>query len=210
MSELKMTKNALRDEEKRFTQLEKYLPTLQLKKALLQLEINEARLEILEAEERHRKACDEVDFYVELLTEKSPFNPLEAMEVVEVLKRYENIAGVEVPFLDGIVFRSLDYSLLDTPPWIDGMVEGLRRLKKRSIEIEVIREKKKLLEEELRQVSIRVNLFEKVLIPRALRNIKKIKVFLGDQQLAAVGQVKVAKVKIEERKELAKRRVARA
>ena len=50
-------------------------------------------------------------------------------------------------------------------------------------------------------MSIRVNLFEKILIPRALRNIKKIKVFLGDQQLAAVSQAKVAKAKIEDHKE---------
>lgn len=42
-------------------------------------------------------------------------------------------------------------------------------------------------------------MFEKILIPRALKNIKKIKVFLGDQQLAAVSQAKVAKKKIEER-----------
>jgi V/A-type H+/Na+-transporting ATPase subunit D len=48
-------------------------------------------------------------------------------------------------------------------------------------------------------VSIRLNLFEKVLIPRAQKNIKKIKIFLGDQELAAVCQAKVAKRKIEER-----------
>ncbi len=58
------------------------------------------------------------------------------------------------------------------------------------------------LEKEWREVSIRVNLFEKVLIPRCQKNIKKIKVFLGDQQLAAVSQAKVAKGKIEENKAL--------
>ncbi|HEY5259666.1 MAG TPA: V-type ATP synthase subunit D, partial [Rhabdochlamydiaceae bacterium] len=52
---------------------------------------------------------------------------------------------------------------------------------------------------ELRDVSIRVNLFEKILIPRAQGNIRKIKIFLGDQQLAAVCQAKVAKQKILER-----------
>jgi V/A-type H+-transporting ATPase subunit D len=48
-------------------------------------------------------------------------------------------------------------------------------------------------------VSIRVNLFEKVLIPRAQENIKKIRIFLGDQQLSAVAQAKVAKLKIKAR-----------
>ena len=67
--------------------------------------------------------------------------------------------------------------------------------------IEVVEEKKKILEKELREVSIRVNLFEKILIPRTQGNIKKIKVFLGDQELASVAQAKVAKGKIIKRKE---------
>jgi len=45
-----------------------------------------------------------------------------------------------------------------------------------------------------------VNLFEKVLIPRSQENIKKIRIFLGDQQLSAVAQAKVAKRKILLRK----------
>lgn len=52
------------------------------------------------------------------------------------------------------------------------------------------------MEHEFNEVSIRVNLFEKVLIPRTEDNIKKITIFLGDQQLAAVSQAKVAKAKI--------------
>jgi V/A-type H+-transporting ATPase subunit D len=80
------------------------------------------------------------------------------------------------------------------------VVLGVRKLVEDSIRIEIAKEKKAALEKELREVSIRVNLFEKVLIPRALKNIKKIKVFLGDQELAAVSQGKVAKRKIEERK----------
>jgi V/A-type H+-transporting ATPase subunit D len=39
------------------------------------------------------------------------------------------------------------------------------------------------------------------LIPRSTENIKKIRVFLGDQQLAAVSQAKVAKAKIQKARE---------
>ncbi len=65
-------------------------------------------------------------------------------------------------------------------------------------------EKKRALQKELRDVSIRVNLFEKILIPRSQDNISKIRIFLGDQQLAAVAQAKVAKQKIERRKKAVK------
>jgi V/A-type H+-transporting ATPase subunit D len=67
----------------------------------------------------------------------------------------------------------------------------------------VTNEQRQALEKEWREVSIRVNLFEKILIPRAVENIRKIKVFLGDQQLAAVSRAKVAKTKIEASKKKA-------
>jgi len=112
----------------------------------------------------------------------------------------KNIAGVEVPFFESVVFEPYWYSLFDTPPWVDSVIIGLRSLAEATARIAVSKEKKAALEKELREVSIRVNLFEKILIPRAIKNIKKIKVFLGDMQLAAVSQAKVAKTKIEERK----------
>ena len=65
--------------------------------------------------------------------------------------------------------------------------------------VQVAKQKKQVLERELKEVSIRVNLFEKILIPRARGNIRKIKIFLNDQQLAAVSQAKIAKKKIYQR-----------
>jgi len=201
VSEIKLTKNGLRDQEKRLAQLNRYLPTLKLKKAMLQVEVNEARQEIKLLEEKYEKEIDTAEEYCTLLTEKTVIDPLAVTKVMDVEKRYENIAGTEVPYFEGATFQEVEYSLFDTPPWVDGVIAGLRALSEILVEIAVVKEKKELLEEELRNVSIRVNLFEKILIPRALKNIKKIKVFLGDQQLAAVGQVKVAKAKIEEKKE---------
>ena len=43
---VKLTKTELRSEQYRFGQLQKYLPTLQLKKMLLQIEVNQAQQEI--------------------------------------------------------------------------------------------------------------------------------------------------------------------
>ena len=201
MTDVKLTKNGLRDQEKRLGQLNRYLPTLKLKKAMLQIEVNEARQEIRLLEEKYERELTTAEEYCTLLTEKTVIDPLAVTKVVDVQKRYENIAGTEVPYFEGATFQEVQYSLFDTPPWVDGVIAGLRALSELLVEIAVVKEKKAALEEELRSVSIRVNLFEKILIPRALKNIKKIKVFLGDQQLAAVGQVKVAKAKIEEKKE---------
>lgn len=107
-----------------------------------------------------------------------------------------------MPYFESVIFEDYTYSLIDSPSWADPLIEKLKNLKEALIRIDIAREKKVALENELREVSIRVNLFEKILIPRAKTNIKKIKVFLGDQQLSAVSQAKVAKGIILENKAL--------
>lgn len=200
MAEIKLTKNDLRLQQNRLAQLEKYLPTLQLKKAMLQAEVNEARMQIAGLEDAHHAIREHVEEFSAILTERTSFNPKTAVRVVEVQKRYENIAGVEVPEFVGVVFQEEPYDLFDAPAWVDPVVDNLKRLASAKEEVKVAQEKKAALENELREVSIRVNLFEKILIPRSVANIKKIKVFLGDQQLAAVSQAKTAKSKIEKNK----------
>lgn len=200
MAEIKLTKNELRAQQNRLTLLLKYLPTLQLKKALLQLEVGEARAEIAKVQAEYTIEEQVTDAFASVLTDRLSFPLGEALKVKEVRKHYENIAGVEVGYLDGVDFIPFSYSLFDTPAWVDGALNHLKKLITSKIGLAIAEEKKTALERELREVSIRVNLFEKVLIPRANQNIKKIKVFLGDQQLAAVSRAKVAKSKIESAK----------
>ncbi len=54
------------------------------------------------------------------------------------------------------------------------------------------------LERELCITSQRVNLFEKVKIPEAKEAVRKILIFLGDQQTSAMGWARIAKNKIKE------------
>jgi V/A-type H+-transporting ATPase subunit D len=200
MAEIKFTKNELRSQQKKLGQLEKYLPTLQLKKAMLQSEVYNARLEIAKSEEAYKTIYAAVEEYSSLLSARITINPSDVAKIKEVKKRYENIAGVEVPYFESISFEEITYNLFDTPPWIDSVVFGLRSISEANAKVMIAKEKRAALEKELRMVSIRVNLFEKILIPRSQTNIKRIKVFLGDQQLAAVSRAKVAKNKIEEKK----------
>ena len=67
------------------------------------------------------------------------------------------------------------------------------------LEAEVLEEQVRLLEAELRTTSQRVNLFEKVKIPETEENIKKISVYLADQQVSAVVRSKISKRKIDAR-----------
>ena len=204
MSEIKLTKNELRAQQLRLAQLNKYLPTLQLKKAMLQLQVNEAKVEIEEQKLALNKKKQTVLQFASLLTINLPFSIQQLSTIEKIEKKYENIAGVEVPSLINVTFTPIDYSLFTTPPWLDNAIEKIHSMVKGKVAVLVSEEKKDALEKELREVSIRVNLFEKILIPRSITNIKKIKVFLGDQQLGAVSQAKVAKGKIIAKKEALK------
>lgn len=197
---MKLSKTELRIQQGRLTQFLRYLPTLQLKKAMLQAEVMTAQLEIEELQNLFTKSREQVQTFSSFLLEKSACNLEEYADVLYVKKQYENIAGVEIPTLDHVVFRDAEYSLFDTPVWTDSATELLREMATFREKLAIAEEKKRALEKELRDVSIRVNLFEKILIPRAQENISKIRIFLGDQQLASVAQAKVAKKKIASHK----------
>ena len=199
---IRLTKTELRSQQIRLNQLKKYLPTLQLKKMLLQIEVNQAEQEIeqLQLEFNHLEKI--IQGYVPLFSDRNAFDLFPSVKVLDVVKQYENIAGVDLPSFEWIVFQENNYLLFDSPVWLDAAITGLKNLITIREKIRIAEEKKAALEKELRDVSIRVNLFEKILIPRAQQNIRKIRIFLGDQQLAAVCQAKVAKRKILEREEV--------
>jgi V/A-type H+-transporting ATPase subunit D len=209
VAEIKLTKNELRAQQTRLAQLEKYLPTLQLKKAMLQSVVQEVRTEIRRLEQVKEVKRQQVEEFSGLFATRPTLNPLDAIRVKQVYKRHENIAGVEIPYFERMEFEEFNYSLFETPPWVDAAVVEMRELAEIGERIRIVREQQQALEKELREVSIRVNLFEKNLIPCALENIRVIKVFLGDQQLAAVSRAKVAKKKIEANQAITSARQAR-
>ncbi len=198
---MRLTKTELRVQQIRLNQLEKYLPTLQLKKTLLQMEVNLAEQEIEGLRQEYQTQENIVKGYAPLFSDRGASDLFPAVKTVEVRHHVENIAGLDIPVFDQVVFQESKHFLFDAPVWLDAAMQGLRKLIVLRERIRIAEEKKKALEKELREVSIRVNLFEKILIPRAHGNIRKIRIFLGDQQLAAVCQAKVAKRKILEREE---------
>ena len=200
MSQIKLTKTELRSQQHRLSQLEKYLPTLQLKKAMLQEEVNRA-VYVLRTLEQHFDVCvEKVERFVSLLSAPQSFVLMEAIKVFEVRLDAENIAGVDLQVFDQVVFEPVSFSLFATPVWMESAIQQIKELILFRERKRVALTRKEALEYELREVSIRVNLFEKIMIPRATENIKKIKIFLGDQALAAVCQAKVSKEKILARK----------
>jgi V/A-type H+-transporting ATPase subunit D len=108
-----------------------------------------------------------------------------------------NIAGVAIPVFDGADFEIAVYDLVRMPLWLDTAVQEMKKAFLLDLEAEIVEEQRKRLEHELRITTQRVNLFEKIMIPETKDNIKKIQVYLGDQQTAAVVRGKIAKSGLE-------------
>jgi V/A-type H+-transporting ATPase subunit D len=113
--------------------------------------------------------------------------------VVRIRTSEGNIAGVQIPVFIGAEFAVQAYDLVRTPLWLDAAVDRMRQVLLLDLEARILEEQQKRLEKELRITTQRVNLFEKVKIPETKASIKKIRVYLGDQQTAAVVRGKIAK-----------------
>lgn len=196
----KLTKTELRAQQYKMAQLQKYLPTLQLKKAMLQSEVDQVEGEIREAEIEFNKQRKEVASFSSLFSDADAVALIDEVAIEKVELTWENIAGIDVPIFEDVFFKKTPFPLLTLPIWFESAAEQLKNLIWFREKLHTLRKRKEALEKELREVSIRVNLFEKVMIPRAADNIKRIKIFLGDQQLAAIAQAKVSKQKILSKK----------
>lgn len=197
MAEIKLTKNELKSQQHKLNQLERYLPTLQLKKAMLLLEVQNVKEALQFANTEHAFVRSEAISFMPLLVDSFPIELSDIVKTASISKGKDNIAGVEVPVFQEVRFEELHYSLIDTPVWTEIVIAKLQELRISQVKMDILRERKEALEYEAREVAKRVNLFEKILIPRAQTNIKKIRIYLSDMQLAQVSRAKVAKRLIE-------------
>lgn len=191
MSKIKHTKNELKAQRDALRRFQRYLPTLQLKKQQLQLELRqiEARLEEQSAAEHALR--ERLAPWLKLLAEPVDLAALLAVE--EVRTSVGNIAGVNIPLLQEVRLRRAVPDLFATPSWVDDALDLLSQLLRVRAERAILAEQRRLLADELRTTSQRVNLFEKVKIPEGEENIRVIRIFLGDQQTADVARSKLAK-----------------
>ena len=198
MAKIKLTKNELKVQKDALKMYRRYLPTLTLKKQQLQAEIRtiEAKAEAV----RKERVNLEKGFasWIAVFSETDAF-PDGIISVSNIRKGYGNIAGVTIPTFEGADFSRGDYDLYETPLWVDIAANHMEKAMSLDLEAEVLDEQVRLLEQELRSTSQRVNLFEKVKIPETEENIKKISVYMADQQVSAVVRSKISKRKIAAR-----------
>ncbi|MDR2194747.1 MAG: V-type ATP synthase subunit D [Treponema sp.] len=192
MAKIKLTKNELKKQKDSLKMYQRYLPTLMLKKQQLQAEIRNTENRIRELKTEKDNIDESFKVWIGVFGETGVFT-LDIVKITAVKTAVGNIAGVSIPLFQGADFETLAYDLARTPLWLDSAVEKLKRALILDLEIKTLEEQRNRLDQELRVTTQRVNLFEKVKIPETKVHIKKIQVYLGDQQTAAVVRGKIAK-----------------
>ena len=193
MGKVKNTKTELKAQRDALKRYKRYLPTLQLKKQQLQMEIRTVEQRVAEKRAEEEAARGALADWVKLYSE--PLDYLSWLSVESIEVEPGNIAGVAVRSLKDIRFRRAVPDLWATPDWLDEGLSTLETLFRLRIERRLLEEQLRLLAEELRTTSQRVNVFEKVKIPECAENIRRIRIFLGDENTGAVVRSKIAKGK---------------
>ncbi len=198
MAKIKLTKNELKVQKDALKMYQRYLPTLTLKKQQLQSEIRMIEAKAASVKQERENLEKGFSSWIAVFSEESAF-PDGIITVSNIRKGTGNIAGVTIPTFEGADFSRGDYDLYETPLWVDIAANHMEKAMSLDLEAEVLYEQVRLLEKELLSTSQRVNLFEKVKIPETQANIKKISIYMADQQVSAVVRSKISKRKIATR-----------
>ena len=201
MAKIKLTKNELKVQKDALKMYQRYLPTLTLKKQQLQAEIRTIEAKAKAVRREREELLKGFNSWIAVFSEEDAF-PKDVITVSNIRKGEGNIAGVAIPVYEGADFHRGDYDLYETPIGVDIAANHMERMMSLDLEAQVLDEQVRLLEQELQSTSQRVNLFEKVKIPETKANIKKISVYMADQQVSAVVRSKISKRKIAARNTL--------
>jgi len=198
MPKVKLTKNELKKQKESLKRFTRYLPTLELKKQQLLVEVRNIQREVREIGNEIKKLENDVDKWIDVFGEDVGIQDL--FEIKEVNTTTDNIAGIDVPIFKDLNIETEEYDLMKYPLWVDFGLEAVKKIIKLKTKIDILHKQQNILESELRITIQRINLFDKIKIPESRDNIRKIRIFLGDQQTAAVVRGKISKSKLEKKR----------
>jgi len=194
MAKLKLSKSSLQKERDNLKLYRRLLPSLDLKRRQLTVELEKARRQ----HEERKEAVDRLETRIgqEIpLMANGEVNLQGLVNMTGFQLGEENIVGTRLPILKKIECQVVRYSFLTSPQWVDVVVDRLREAAEERIQVQVAVERVRILQQAVRRITQRVNLFDRILIPAARKNIQRIRIFLGDAERAAVVRSKITKKK---------------
>lgn len=194
MARLQLSKSSLAREARNLRTYERFLPSLDLKRQQLMAERAKARRAHVETRKEMDSLATQVGQKLPMLA-NTDVDLSNLVKVIDARLATENLVGTRLPTLQGIDVEVRPYALLATPHWVDAVASVLHDMLELRVRIQVEERRLELLERAVKTITQRVNLFDKVLIPNTRANLKKIRIYLSDEQMAAVSRSKIAKRK---------------
>lgn len=193
---IKLNKVSLREQKQKMALYQRFLPALEARKQQFLMQLGFIRKDIEVEKEALFALIEDLSAWSALVRDmEASLLPHLAIRQVRVSVR--NVAGLKIPLFEEIVFENPPYSLFATPYSFEMVLARLREAIRLREKMKVLRRQEQILSEGLRKTSQRINLYEQRLIPQCREAIRKIAVYLQDQQAAAVGVAKVAKRLLE-------------
>lgn len=192
MAKLALNKSQLKKENDQLKLFKKVLPSLELKRMQLTSVLSKAQAQLLKDKTEVEQLIDTIAEQLPMLANRQ-FILAYLVKLKSVQVNEENVVGVRLPSLGSIDFDMSDYSMLAKPHWVDVFVDRLKEMITKRLVVKISEERVAKLGHAVRRITQRVNLFEKILIPTAMKNIQRIRIFMGDAERAAIVRSKIAK-----------------
>lgn len=189
---IKLNKISLREQKQKLAMYQRFLPALEARKQQFLMQLTVVRAQIAAQEARLQEILREITAWGALYADMGPLLRY-SIEIRKIRTSIRNVAGLKVPEFHGVEFSDPPYSYFATPPTFEEVLRQSREAIQCREAISMLREGERVLFEGFRKTSQRINLYEQRLIPGCREAIRRIVVYLQDQQAAAVGVAKVAK-----------------
>jgi len=195
-AKIKLTRPELKRFRDALARYQRYLPMLKLKQQQLQGSLREIARQQKKIRRAFEEALARFERYQAILADVAGLSIPKLAEPEQVKTTSSNIAGVNIPMFEEVVFATPTYSLFGTPAWVDTALADLRESNRQKAMLDVLDQQYELIDRELTRIIQRVNLFEKIKIPESQEAIRVIRIKLGDEMTAGVARAKIAKTKL--------------
>ncbi|MFN3880120.1 MAG: V-type ATP synthase subunit D [Nitrincola lacisaponensis] len=197
MARLALNKSTLNKEGRKVRAYQKFVPALDLKRkqllaarATAEQTLQQQQRELTEIEQQVR---NQLSMLPNFQGRADQLVSIGAMELSEV-----NLVGIRLPELKSLQVVLEPFSCLGTEHWLDHLAGLLQQQVTLRVRQQLTEQRLLCLNQGLQKTTQRLNLFDKVLIPQARQNIRKIQIALADAERAGVVRAKIAKRKRQE------------
>ncbi|GAB6271048.1 MAG: V-type ATP synthase subunit D [Smithellaceae bacterium] len=193
---IKLNKVSLREQKQKMALYQRFLPALEARKQQFLMQLGVVRKDIRKQENALAQLIADMALWAPLVRDmEGQLKPF--IKIRQIRVALHNVAGLKIPLFEEVVFEDPSYSVFATSYSFEIVLERLREAIRRREKLKILLEQERILADGFRKTSQRINLYEQRLIPECREALRKIAVYLQDQQAAAVGVAKVAKRLLE-------------